>query len=53
MNEGAKGLRSECITDDESQTAYFRLIPSPRRYSRVEHDGEVLYVDKYLHYAIS
>jgi class 3 adenylate cyclase len=35
-------------TDDDTRTVRFQLVPDPRRYDRIEHEGEDYYFDKYL-----
>lgn len=35
-------------TDKPTRTAHFRVVPDPRRYDRIEKDGEAYYLDKYL-----
>ncbi len=34
--------------DEETRIVQFRMQPDPRRYDKIEKDGETLYVDKYL-----
>lgn len=34
--------------DKETHIAQFSMTPDPRRYDKIERDGEMLYVDKYL-----
>lgn len=34
--------------DEKTRVVQFRIQPDPRRYDKIEKDGETLYVDKYL-----
>jgi class 3 adenylate cyclase len=34
--------------DKHSRTVHFRAVPDPRRYDRIEKDGEAYYFDKFL-----
>lgn len=45
---------SEVVSfDEETRIAQFRMQPDPRRYDKIEKDGETLYVDKYLNTAFT
>lgn len=40
-------------SDDATRTIEVRIRPDPRRYSEIDRDGEMYYLDKYLNLAIS
>ena len=51
-----KPMRADFISevvgfDEVSHIASMRMLPDPRRYDEIEHDGQKLYLDKYLGHA--